>query len=126
MWTDVENGKTNFIQSKFDFYVDRYYIWPFVMKNEYCLYDYLPQRFWMRNQTIKYHGYQCSALKLAPLFKVKQCWLNLKVTIHCQLFILWIRSVKSTYRKSCAGNVVLQSNFTLVPMFRVKLECADL
>ena len=45
---------------------------------------------------------------------------NLKVLITDLLLILEVCNVKPTYRKSWAGNLVMLSDLTLDPSFKVK------
>ena len=43
------------------------------------------------------------------------------VPISCLLLVLEVWDVKTTYRKTCAGNLLLWSDLTLDPSFKVKL-----
>ena len=45
---------------------------------------------------------------------------NLKVLITCLLLILEVCNVKPPYRKSWAGNLLMWSDLTLSPSFKVK------
>ena len=55
-----------------------------------------------------------SDLTLGPCFKVKQGQPNLKVLISRLLLVLEVYNVKTTYRKSWAGNLLMWSDF-MVP-----------
>ena len=57
---------------------------------------------------------------IGPSFKVKLLWPNLKVPISCLLLVLEVRDVKTTYRKTCAGNILMWSDLTLGPSLKVK------
>ena len=57
---------------------------------------------------------------LGPSFKVKRAQPNLKVLITCLLSVLEVWDGKPNYRKSWAGNLLLQSDLTLDPSFKVK------
>ena len=61
-----------------------------------------------------------SAYTLDPSFKVKLLWPNLKVPISRLLLVLEVWDVKTTYRKTCAGNLLMWSDLTLGPWFKVK------
>ena len=52
--------------------------------------------------------------------KVKRGKPNLKVLITCLLMVLEVCNVKPTYRKSWAGNLLMWSDLTLDPSFKVK------
>ena len=57
---------------------------------------------------------------LGPSFKVKCGQPNLKVLITCLLLVLEVCDVKPTNSKSWAGNLLMCSDLTLDPSFRVK------
>ena len=61
-----------------------------------------------------------------PSFKVKLLWPNLNVPISRLLLVLEFWDVKTTYRKTCAGNLLMWSDFTLGPSFEVKRRCPNL
>ena len=54
------------------------------------------------------------------LFKVKQGYPDLKVLITRLLLVLEVCNVKPSYRKSWAGNLLILSDLTLDPSFKVK------
>ena len=60
-----------------------------------------------------------SDLTLGHSFKVRQGQPNLKVHIT-HLLVLKICNVKTTYRKSWSGNLLIWSDLTLDPSFMVK------
>ena len=66
-----------------------------------------------------------SDLTLDPSFKVKLLWPNFKVPISRLSLVLEVWDVKTTYRKTCAGNL-LMSDLTLGPSFKVKRQCPNL
>ena len=70
----------------------------------------------MCNQPIGIHvlGIFCcfSDLTLDPSFKVKLLWPNLKVPISRLLLVLEVWDVKTTYRKTCAGNLLMWPDLT--------------
>ena len=45
---------------------------------------------------------------------------NIKVLITCLLLVLEVCNVKPTYRKSCAGDLLMWSDLALGPSFKVK------
>ena len=45
---------------------------------------------------------------------------NLQVLITCLLLVLEVCHGKPAYRKSCAGNLLVWSDLTLGPSFKVK------
>ena len=57
---------------------------------------------------------------LGPSFKVKRGYPNLKVFVTRLLLVLEVWNEKPTYRKSCAGNLLVSSDLTLDPAFKVK------
>ena len=57
---------------------------------------------------------------LGPLFKVKRAQPNLNVLIARLLLVLEVWDGKPTYRKSWAGNLLVWSDLTLDPSFKVK------
>ena len=61
-----------------------------------------------------------SDLTLGPSFKVKRGQANLKVLITCLLLVLEVCNVKTTDRKSWAGNLPMWSDLTLSLSFKVK------
>ena len=54
------------------------------------------------------------------IFVVKRGEPNLTVLITCLLLVLEVCNVKPSYRKSCAGNLLMCSDLTLGPSFKVK------
>ena len=56
-----------------------------------------------------------SDLTLDHSFKIKRGYPNLKVLITCLLLVLEVCIVKSTYRKSWAGNLLMCFRFNLGP-----------
>ena len=63
---------------------------------------------------------QFADLSLGLSFKVKRGEPNLKVLITRLLFVLEICTVKPTYSKSWAGNLLMWSHLALDPSFKVK------
>ena len=59
-----------------------------------------------------------SDLPFDPSFKVKRGYPNLKVLITCLLLVLEVFSLKLTYRKSWAGNLLTYSDLTLGPLLQ--------
>ena len=57
---------------------------------------------------------------LGPLRQGQMRIKNLKVLITLLLLILEVRNVKLTYRKSWARNLLMWSDLTLDPSFKVK------
>ena len=57
---------------------------------------------------------------LGPSFKVKRRQPNLKVLITRLLLVLEVWDGKRAYRKSLAGNLLVWSDLTLGPSFKVK------
>ena len=57
---------------------------------------------------------------LGPLLQGQSGEPNLKVLITRLLLILEVWDGKPTYRKSCAGNLLVWSDMTLDPSFKVK------
>ena len=57
---------------------------------------------------------------LGPLFRVKRGQPNLKVLINNLFLNLEVFSVKPTYKKSWAGNLLRWSHLALGPSFMVK------
>ena len=57
---------------------------------------------------------------LGPLLQGQMRTPNLKVLITRLLLILEVCNVKPTYRKSWAGNLLVWSDLTLGPSFKVK------
>ena len=57
---------------------------------------------------------------LGPLLQGQMRIANLKVLITLLLFILQACNVKPTCRKSCAGNLLMWSDLTLSPSFKVR------
>ena len=61
-----------------------------------------------------------SDLNLDPSFKVKREYPNVKVFVTHLLLVLEVCNVKPTSRKSRAGNVLIGSDLTFGPSFKVK------
>ena len=61
-------------------------------------------------------------LTLDPSFKVNRGYPNLKVLIAQLLLVVQVWDGKPTYRKSWAGNLLVESDLTLDPSFKVKQE----
>ena len=59
-------------------------------------------------------------LDIVPLFQSQMGKANLKVLITCLLLVLEACNVKTTYRKSLAGNLPTWSDLTFGPCFKVK------
>ena len=57
---------------------------------------------------------------LGPLVQGQTAVAKLKVPISCLLLVLEVWDVKTTYRKTCAGNLLMWSDLTLGPLFKVK------
>ena len=57
---------------------------------------------------------------LGPSFKVKRGWQKLKVLITRLLLVLEVWDGKPTHRKSWARNLLMWSDLTLDPSFKVK------
>ena len=57
---------------------------------------------------------------LGPLVQGQMRIANLKVLITCLLLVLEVWDGKPTYRKTWAGNLLVWSDFTLDPSFKVK------
>ena len=57
---------------------------------------------------------------LGSSFKVKRGWPNLKVLITRLLLVLEVCNVKPSHRKSWAENLLMLSDLTLYPTFKVK------
>ena len=57
---------------------------------------------------------------LGPLLQGQTRTANLKVLITCLLLVLEVCNVKPTYRKSWAGTLLMCSDLTLGPSFKVK------
>ena len=57
---------------------------------------------------------------LGPSFKVKRGYPNLKLLITHLLLVLEFWDGIPTYRKSWAGNILVWSDLTLDPSFKVK------
>ena len=55
-------------------------------------------------------------------FKVKRGYPNLKVLITGLLLLVQVLDGKPTYRKSWPGNLLVWSDLTLDPSFKVKQE----
>ena len=62
----------------------------------------------------------CSDLTLDPFIKVKQGQPNLNMLITHLLFVLEVCNMKPTYKKSWAGNLLMWSDLTFDPSFKVK------
>ena len=67
-----------------------------------------------------------SDLTLGPSFKVKRGQPNLKVLITHLLLVLEVWDGKPTYRKSCAGNLLVWSDLTLGPPLQGQMWTAKL
>ena len=66
---------------------------------------------------------ECSVMvgfDLGPFFKVKRGQPKLKVLITRLLLVLEVWDGKPAYRKSWAGNLLVWSDLTLGPSFKVK------
>ena len=62
----------------------------------------------------------CLDLTMIPSFKVKRGHPNLKVLITRLLLVLEVCSVKPTCRISWAGNLLMLSDLTFGPSYKVK------
>ena len=57
---------------------------------------------------------------LGPLLQGQMWTAKLKSAYNCLLLVLEVCNVKPTYRKSWAGNLLMWSDLTLSPSFKVK------
>ena len=57
---------------------------------------------------------------LGPLLQGQTTMAKLKVLITCLLWVLEVWNMKPTYRRSWAGNLLMFSDLTLGPSFKVK------
>ena len=68
-------------------------------------------------------GWECSGVvgfDLWPLIQGQTRIAKLKVVITCLLLVPEVCNVKPSYRKSWAGNILMCSDLTLDPSFKVK------
>ena len=59
-----------------------------------------------------------SDFTMDPSLKVKQGLRKVKVLITRSLLVLEVCNVKPTFRKSCAGNLLMWSDLTLDPLLQ--------
>ena len=77
----------------------------------------------MVNQLIGNHGlriFWCGQILPWPLLQGQMRIAKLKMLITCLLLVLEVWDGKPTYRKSWAGNLLVWSDLTLDPSFKVK------
>ena len=78
----------------------------------------------MENQPMGNHGlgiFWCGRIwPLGPLLQGQTRIAKLKMLITRLLLVLEVYSMKPTYRKSCAGNLLMWSDLTLGPSFEAK------
>ena len=77
----------------------------------------------MVNQHIGNHGLGilwCGRIDLGPLRQGQTKIAKVKVPITLLLLVLEVWDGKPTYRKSWAGNLLVRSDLTLGPSFKVK------
>ena len=76
----------------------------------------------MVNQPIRNHWmgiYWCGQFDLGPLLQGQTKIAKVKVPITCILLVLGVWDGKPTYRKSWAGILLVWSDLTLDPSFKV-------
>ena len=69
-----------------------------------------------------YESFDVLRFDFGPSFKVKQGYPNLEVLIARLLLVQGVCNLKPTYRKSWARNLLMWSDLTLVPSFKVKQQ----
>ena len=74
----------------------------------------------MSSQSMGWESFDVVGFDLGPSFEVKRGEPNLKVLVTHSLLVLEVWDGKSNYRRSWAGNLLVWSDLTLGPFFKVK------
>ena len=74
----------------------------------------------MSSLSMGWESFDVVGFDLGPSFDVNLGEPNLKVPVTCLVLVLEVCNVKPTYRKSWTGNLLMWSDLTLGPSFKVK------